>query len=222
MWSAGGRGEQAVVAAQLCERIHQVLAPLPTFTSPAAVPFANGLYFFYQQAEISSHAAADRIVRVGNHPRSEDGLRRRLQMHYTSNKNSSVFRKFLGGALLRSRDPAHPCLQPAPGKGHWEKHGAPTCARCGSVESEVSQLLREQFWFRCVEIKDRETRNRFEELLVATLSLCGVCKASAGWLGHYAYSDRVRESGLWNGNYVFDGGRLMSEADLQLLAELAR
>jgi hypothetical protein len=195
---------------------------LPTFISPAAVPFTNGLYFFYQQGEVSAHAAAGRIVRVGNHPRSQDGLRRRLQMHYTGNKNSSVFRKFLGGALLRSRDPGHPCLRPAPGKGHWEKQDAPTCARCRPVEGEVGQLLRQRFRFRCIEIKDKETRNRFEELLVATLSLCGVCKASAGWLGHHAYSDMVKQSGLWNANYVFDDRRLMSEADLRLLAGLLR
>jgi hypothetical protein len=221
MGTGDRRHHAALLATALCNLIHGLLAPLPTFTTPAAVPFNNGLYFFYQQGETSPHAPEGRIVRVGNHPRSQDGLKRRLGMHYSGNKNSSVFRKFLGGALLRSRDPTHACLQPTPGKGHWEKHGAPTCARCGPVERELSGLLNEQFWFRCVEMEDKDTRNRFEELLVATLSLCAVCKASSGWLGHHAYSDMVKESGLWNASYVFDDTRLMSEADLKLLADLA-
>jgi len=209
-----------LVATELCKRVHAILALLPEYRRPGDVPFDNGLYFFYQRGETSPHARGGRIVRVGNHPGSQDGLKRRLQMHYTGNKNSSVVRKFLGGALLRSRDPTDPCLQPAPGRGHWEKQDASTCARCKPVEREVSKLLREEFRFRCVEISDKETRNRFEELLVATLSLCEVCKPSARWLGRYGYSDVVKNSGLWNANYVFDGERLMSDADLQLLAEL--
>jgi hypothetical protein len=43
-----------------------------------------------------------------------------------------------------------------------------------------------------------------EEKLVATVSLCPICKPSEDWLGKYAYSEKVRSSGLWNSSYVFE------------------
>ena len=55
-------------------------------------------------------------MRVGNHPRSDGTLVRRLRQHYKGHKNGSVFRKFLGGALMRSEDPSHPCLAVATGQ----------------------------------------------------------------------------------------------------------
>src|SRR5659263_695293 len=70
-------------------------------SDPDEVPFNNGLYFFYEEAEKSSHDNLARIVRVGNHPRSQDRLCGRLWDHYSPNKNFSVFRRLLGGALLR-------------------------------------------------------------------------------------------------------------------------
>ncbi len=66
-----------------CREIHQVLAQLPVFTSASQVPFADGLYFFYEDGETSPHGPAGRVVRVGNHPRSNGGLERRLRQHYS-------------------------------------------------------------------------------------------------------------------------------------------
>lgn len=143
-------------------------------------------------------------------------------MHYSGNKNSSVFRRLLGGALLRKEDPHHPCLWPAPGQGHWEKQGVQTCPRCRPVEEVVSTLLEEEFWFRCIEVKDMGLRNKIEKLLIATVSLCPVCGASERWLGHWSYSDNMKRSGLWNSDHVFDWSLLMVEDCLELLARLVR
>jgi len=187
-----------------CKAIHEALEALPLLASPADVPFTDGLYFFYEQGEASKHAPNGRIVRVGNHPRSQGGLVSRLRMHYSGNKNSSVFRKFLGGGLLRRANPADPCLSPAPGKGHWEKQGAKTCPRCKPAEGRVSEILRQRFKFRCVWVADLGERNELEALLVATLAACDVCRPSSSWLGLYAYSDKVRASGLWNSRYIGD------------------
>jgi hypothetical protein len=204
---------------QACAAIHEALKALPLLASPADVPFGDGLYFFYEQGEVSDHAPKGRIVRVGNHPRSQGGLVRRLRMHYSGNKNSSVFRKFLGGALLRRDDPSNPCLSPAPGKGHWERQDARTCPRCAPTETLVSGLLRDRFRFRCVRVPDLVERNGLEALLVATLAACDVCRPSSSWLGLHAYSEKVRASGLWNSQYVgeshvFDGDGLERLATL--------
>jgi len=189
---------------EACKAIHEALEELPLLTSPADVPFGDGLYFFFEEGESSYHAPKGRIVRVGNHPRKQSGLVSRLRIHYSGSKNSSVFRKFLGGALLRRADPTSSCLLPGPGKGHWEKQDAKTCPRCRPTEARVSELLRQRFTFRCLWVPDMTERNGLEALLVATLAACQVCGASPSWLGLYAYSEKVRASGLWNSQYVGD------------------
>lgn len=191
-----------MLPSERCVQIHKCLLrkSLHEFLGPG-LP-RNGLYFFYEEGEICPHTDEGRIVRVGNHPRSQNGLIRRLRMHYGGNKNSSVFRKFLGGALLRRQDPNHLCLQPAPGQGHWEKQDAKPCTNCKPIEKEVSRLLRERFRFRCVEIIDQEERNYLEERIVATLARCPECQPSPNWLGRYAYNKNVVKAGLWNSDYV--------------------
>jgi hypothetical protein len=208
-----------VTPEEACKAIHEALLPKPVLGSPAQVPFADGLYFFYEDGEVSNHGPEGRIVRVGNHPRSQGGLVNRLRMHYSGNKNSSVFRKFLGGALLRRANPNDPCLSPAPGKGHWEKQDDKTCGRCRPTEARVSNLLRQRFRFRCVFVPDMDERNKLEALLVATLAACQVCCPSPSWLGQRAYSGKVRASGLWNSQYV-DDSYVLDRGGLQRLAAL--
>jgi len=203
-----------------CREIHRLLEQLPIRTEPTRVPFVDGLYFFYEAGEASEHGPVGRIVRVGNHPRSNGGLVRRLRQHYSGRKNGSVFRKLLGGALLRTNDPQSPCLAPGPGRGHWERQGGKTCYRCRSIEREVSALLRSRFSFRCIAIQDRAERNHFESLLIATLAACSICRASSRWLGLHAYSDTVPKSGLWNTQFV--DGPTMEEDDIQRFGELVK
>jgi len=207
-------------AGEACHEIHSVLEALPLLASPAEVPFRDGLYFFYEDGERSEHAADGRVVRVGNHPNKQGGLVSRLSAHYTGNKNSSVFRKFLGGALLRRHDPLSPCLLPSPGKGHWEKHNAKACEECHPEEQEVSQLLRSSFRFRCLEVVDQAERNELESVLIATIAACPVCGPSPTWLGRHAYSDKVRSSGLWNSRDV--GGPTITGHQLKRFQSLAR
>ena len=86
--------------------IHNVLESLPEFnqkTPKSQLPI-NGIYFFYEIGEtcIKANKGQKRIVRVGTH--SVNGnLRQRIYSHFRGNKNSSVFRKHLGGALIRRR-----------------------------------------------------------------------------------------------------------------------
>ena len=58
---------------------------------PGDVSIADGLYFFYEDGELRGHGSEGRIVRVGNHPRSDGTLVRRLWQHYRGGKNGSVF-----------------------------------------------------------------------------------------------------------------------------------
>ncbi|MFQ5911336.1 MAG: hypothetical protein ACE5IJ_11555 [Thermoplasmata archaeon] len=185
-----------------CADLHRVLSELPLLNSPSEVLPKSGLYFFYEKGEFNAHDGEPRIVRVGNHPHSQGRLVARLRQHYGGNKNSSVFRKFIGGAILRQRDPNHPCLRPAPGQGHWEMQDAKACERCRPIEARVSDLLRSKFAFRVVSIEDMAFRNLMERKLIALLSACPDCRASREWLGKFAYDEKVRSSGLWNSRHV--------------------
>jgi len=180
------------------ERIHQILEPLPKYDAPRKALLLNGLYVFYENGEVCAHTGKPRIVRVGNHPRSQNRLITRLKEHYgeinyPEKKNGSVFRRLLGGAILRRRDPNHPCLLPIPGKGHWEKQGAKTCGHCRPLEDEVTALLKRAFRFKCIEILNIEERNEMEKKLVASLARCNMsqgCGPSEAWLGRWAYSEK--------------------------------
>jgi len=202
-----------------CEKIHRILEELPKYSSPSSALPRNGLYFFYEQGEICAHTGKPRVVRVGNHPRSQDRLVTRLREHYgeigyPEKKNGSVFRRLLGGAILRRRDPNHPCLLPSPGEGHWEKHGRRTCELCRPLEDEVTKLLKTAFTFRCVEITAMNERNEMERKLIATLARCHECGPSQSWLGLWAYSQNVQRSGMWNSEYV-DSAYEMTMSDLE-------
>lgn len=206
---------------EACRRIHMLLESLPMHAGPETVPFDNGLYFFYELGEDSAHSRGRRVVRVGNHPRSENRLRGRLREHYRTRvgaKNGSVFRRYLGGALIRLTDPASRCLVPSPGKGHWERQHEAECPNCEPVELQVSQRLRGSFSLRCVRIDDMEERNGFEASLIATLAACEVCKPSTTWLGRYAYPPGLPGSGLWNTEFV--GSHGLTSAALRRFEEL--
>jgi hypothetical protein len=213
-------GKTTCIPEKSCEKINKWLNTLPKIQKPSDVPFENGLYFFYEEGETSGHAPQGRIVRVGNHPLSQDSLKRRLRMHYSGGKNGSVFRRLLGGAIMRRADRNNPCLKPGPGQGHWEKQGMHICESCKPIEGKVREHLRNSFWFRCIEIEERGLRNTLEKKLIATISLCPVCKPSANWLGKFAYPLNVQNSGLWNSDYVFDQDEILDESEIQRLAEI--
>ncbi len=179
---------------QACEKIHEQIHRLPALGDPGKVAFQNGVYFYFEKGEACSHAGGLRIVRVGSHT-SPGGLVRRLQTHYRPNKNSSAFRKMLGGAILRSRMPDGRCLFPGPGKGHWEKQGAKVCESCAPIEGEVTNYLRLNTRFRCLHVPDKWLA--IEDAAIATISFCKECAPSAAWLGRHSYSKGGRAVGLW-------------------------
>jgi hypothetical protein len=211
----------AIDSSSACLQIHQHLEVLPTCSEPSDVRFANGLYFFYEQGEEGEHGTPERIVRIGNHPLKQDRLVGRLSDHFKGSrnaKNGSVFRRYLGGALIRKRMPESDCLLPGAGMGHWEHGGGRECSDCCEIEAEVGVYLAQRMYFRCVCVEDRALRNRFEKLLLATVAQCAGCRPSESWLGSYAYPGIVNSSGLWN---VLDtGGTTASTADLEILKTL--
>ncbi len=86
-----------------CADIHRLSQTLERHSFPfneLKIPL-NGIYILFQKDE-SAHSQ-DRIVRVGTHT-GKDRLRLRLKEHFlTENKDRSIFRKNIGGALLNKK-----------------------------------------------------------------------------------------------------------------------
>ena len=162
----------------------------------------NGIYLLYEQSEGS------RIVRVGTH-KAEAGLYTRLRKHFGTRNSSrawrrtSVFRLHVGGALLnRDQDPR---IQ------EWaDRQGE----RMPDVEALVTDQLLTTFTLRALQVDSLEERLSLECALIATLS--ATPDMTPEWLGQYAVSSRIRESGLWNSDHV----GALERVDLDRLAEL--
>ena len=69
-----------------------------------------------------------------------------------------------------------------------------------AIEKEVTQILRENFSFRFIEVADQSHRmggEGLERALIGTLTSCHLCWRSAEWLGSFSPKRQIRDSGLW-------------------------
>jgi len=87
--------------------------------------------------------------------------------------------------------------------GHWEKQNEDSCDICRPLESEVSEVIRQRFFIKCINIEDRDFRNYLERVIIRDLSHCPTCKPSETWLGRFAYNPKIRELGMWNSEFAF-------------------
>ena len=157
---------------------------------------ANGIYLFFEKGETAAldGTRIQRIVRVGTHRRDER-FRGRIRQHYgqvnslRGNKNSSVFRSHVGGALLNQSDPADPRIP------EWQRHGGTSFLE---IEELVSKTLRECFTFVCLSVPTQDERLTLERGLIALIAQHPLAAPSPSWLGRFATSPNIRRTGLWN------------------------
>jgi hypothetical protein len=150
---------------------------------------------------------------------SKSTLRQRLAQHRGGtrteggNHRGSIFRLLVGTAMMRRDGQTEPMS--------WGIKGDPTKAASqlglsravliaaeAPLEVEVSRYIG-QMPFLYVDVDDvpspTSTRGLVERNAIALLSNFGrspIDSPSATWLGHRSDRARVRESGLWNNNYV--------------------
>jgi len=201
-----------------CAQLHNMLERLPLFSYPfdtAELPM-NGIYFFYEEGELCDHTGLKpRIVRVGTH--RDGNFRTRISEHFLPDERKmkftadqpaphdrSIFRKHVGRALLNKAGDPYLSV--------WELEFTTRKARDAArhlrnvqkeveIEREVTQILRQTFCFRFIEIPEQANRmgaQGLESAIIATVARCQVCAGSPKWLGIYAPNSKIRESGLWN------------------------
>ncbi len=177
----------------------------------------RGVYFFFEQGENRTQTGTGlRVVRVGTHALKNNGrttLWHRLSQHKGTvidgggNHRGSIFRSHVGSALLQ-KDNWLGEINNTWGIGstasseikHLEK----------SLEQAVSQYIR-KMPFLWLEVNDEpgptSLRGIIERNSIALLSNYNSTNdpidfQSPTWLGHWAKSEKVRKSGLWNSDHV--------------------
>ena len=198
---------------EVYHRIHEIVESLPLYRYPVSMEDLpeNGICFFYEEGEKIpiEGEVKDRIVRVETH-RDEGGFRDMVFNHFEGDKNSSGFRRQLGGAIISKKNLDHPSLE------EWLKD---TGSIFDDVEALIDEELRERFSFRCVRVDSEEERVDFEERLIASLALYACFQCSKSWLGRVAPSDNIRIFGLWNEKHL-ESDNVMTLEHLLRLEEL--
>lgn len=204
--------------------LHQLFHELPRQSFPriegAHVP-PNGIYILFEKGE--RYEPYDRIVRVGTHT-GQNQLPSRLKQHFVNeNKNRSIFRKNIGRALL-SED-GHP-YQPL-----WEldvtsredrEKNAPLLdfEFEKSMERRISAYIRDNFSFCTFPVETKDARLKWESRIVSTLARATGIRPSEDWLGHHSPKERIRVSGLWQVNELYN--EPLSRDELDQLSQIVR
>lgn len=170
----------------------------------------RGVYFFREPGEQRfGHPDVPRVVRVGTHAvstGSRSTLWGRLRAHRggadgSGNHRGSIFRLHVGAALLRREGIELPT---------WSVgSSASKSVRAAEVEHErrASAHIGSMtvLW---VDVPDEPSpgsaRAHVERNAIALLSnrRAPLDPPSAAWLGRYSPRDEIRQSGLWNLNYL--------------------
>ena len=206
-----------MTSSDLCEWLHRSLDALLLFSypfDPRTLP-ANGIYFFYEKGEHCNHEGErPRIVRVGTHRDgnfqsriAEHFLFDERKMTFTQDQSApherSIFRKHIGRALLsRVGDPYLTVWEMdfTTRESRERNRHVRDISKEVAVEREITQVLRANFSFRCIEVADQRLRmgsEGLERALIGTLASCALCGPSAGWLGNYSPKPQIRKTGLW-------------------------
>jgi len=205
-----------------CKWLHETLEDLPLIGYPFkldSLPL-NGIYFFYEEGELWGHGGQRlKIVRIGTH--RGNNFRNRISEHLLINEKKmdfdkdkpkpsdrSIFRKNIGRALLnKNKDPYLKIweIDFLPKKKRTKYGHLRDIEKEKSIERQITEILREKFFFRFIIIENEDERigsKGLESKLIGTVSKCMKCKPSKNWLGNYSPKKQIRTSGLWLTQYL--------------------
>jgi hypothetical protein len=206
-----------------CTSLHNLFNNLPRFYFPfdkTKIPL-NGIYILFENGETGHEL--DRIVRIGTHTGANQ-LRSRLHQHYLlENKDRSIFRKNIGRAILNKRNDQYLKIWQIDFTTRDKKteYGHLINLKYQSqVESEVSKYIQDNFSFCVFEVKNAEKRLELESELISTVSACSQCVPSNNWLGSYSPIEKIKTSGLWQVNELYN--LPLSNDDINYLTSLLK
>ena len=176
----------------------------------------SGIYFFYEKGESWGHGRSKlRIVRVGTH--YSTNFVSKMNDHYIEKikifknkaapKDRSIFRKNLGRAIIIRKDINYLNIWNVSfaSKINQEMYNSIRNVSLEKrIEEQIGIILKRNFSFRFI-IYDKKLEREYmglESKLIGTLAQCKSCKPSKNWLGNYSPIKSIRESGLWQSQYI--------------------
>lgn len=174
----------------------------------------NGIYIIFENGE--KYKNLDRIVRVGTHT-GNDQLRSRLNQHFIKeNKNRSIFRKNIGRCFLNKE--MNPYLN------FWELDITSRAEKEKNLklldldfekgmEKIISNYVQTNLSFCVFQIETKDDRLFWESRIVSTLAKATGIKSSENWLGNQSTKDKIKLSGLWQVNELFNDSLTELEFD---------
>lgn len=190
-------------------RLHKLFNEQNRFTFPFKdkeneIP-RNGIYVIFEKGETFNDI--DRIVRVGTHT-GEKQLRSRLNQHFVKeNKNRSIFRKNIGRCFLNKDKNRYLDLWELDITSKAEKEKNLNLLDLDfekQLEKRISEYIQANFSFCIFQVDTKEQRLFWESKIVSTLAKSNELTPSKNWLGNYSTKDKIRQSGLWQVNELYN------------------
>lgn len=200
---------------EICEAVHKELDRLklrkekPGYNVPK-----NGIYFWHEEGEIRQ-GDGQRITRIGTNEKP-NRLHARIKEHYCLNREGSSFRKHLGGAIMRRAQ------EPESEINEWYKKRKKSLRFNDQKFRDYEVQVNDQAklgGYRVLMVDDLNERLQLEEKMISLFSHCKHCRPSKNWLGNQAYRKEIRDSGLWNVDYVYSKNEF-AQSDLLRLKQL--
>lgn len=211
------------MSSENCAWLHNQLESLPLVKFPFDVKSlpCNGIYFFYEEGELTDHGygISQRIVRIGTH--KENNFQTRISEHFLLNESKlnftianpkpsdrSIFRKNIGRALLNKNNDYYLRIwniDYTSKENRLKMNLMRNMEKEKQIESEISKTFREKFSLRFVVLEGQQKRigkEGLESRLIGTVANCNVCKASESWLGRFSPIDDIGNGKLWLSQYL--------------------
>jgi hypothetical protein len=193
----------------LTYRLHKLFDEQNRFSFPfkdkeSKIP-RNGIYVIFEKGETFNDI--DRIVRVGTHT-GENQLCSRLNQHFVKeNKNRSIFRKNIGRCFLNRDKSKYLNL--------WELDITSKADKVKNLklldlnfekqlETRISDYIQNNLSFCVFQVDTKEKRLFWESKIVSTLAKSNELKPSKNWLGNFSTKDKIKQSGLWQVNELYN------------------
>jgi hypothetical protein len=174
----------------------------------------NGIYIIFENGE--KYKTLDRIVRVGTHT-GNNQLRSRLNQHFINeNKNRSIFRKNIGRCFLNKENNPYLSLWELDITSKAEKEKNLKLLDLDfekKMEKRISNYVQTNLSFCVFKIDTKDERLFWESKIVSTLAKATDIKSSENWLGNQSTKDKIRVSGLWQVNELYNDSLTELEFD---------
>ncbi len=205
----------------VCHTLHQFLSGMLKRDfqfDPKCIP-KNGIYILFEKGETGHDT--ERIVRIGTHA-GRNQLHGKLQQHFADeHTEKNLFRKNIGRAILNRRGDSF--------LKQWESLRTTSTARGREVgvldpekllktEIQVTYYIHEAFRFVSFAVEEKAERLLWESKIISTVAQCSECRPSNNWLGLHSPQEKIRESGLWLVNELYQ--EPLSEEDFGELEKI--